>query len=96
MPTTKIIKKAIGQKGRLCGDCEFFDHRRPGGGTNDDAGICRVSGPTVGHVSTFVEAPDEKGGGLSPQIQILTHWPKVDPTWDWCPKFSPVGRSRKK
>lgn len=89
------LEKAPGQKRRDCEDCEFFDPRRPGGGLNEDAGICRAFGPTVSHVSTFVA---KDSGEMEPTVQIVTHWPKVQPGFDWCVEFEavPKPRTRKK
>ena len=82
--------KAAGQKDRSCGTCAAFDPRKPGGGVNEDSGICRLRGPTVGHVSTMVLGDDEET--WVPTVQILTHWCAVDPAFDWCPDYSPLPR----
>lgn len=78
---------AQGQKDRVCGTCDHFDARKPSGGSNEKSGICRLRGPTVGHVSTMVLGED--GETWIPQVQILTHWCAVDPEYDWCTQHQP-------
>lgn len=80
---------AAGQKDRLCGTCEHFDPRKPTGGVNENSGICRLRGPTVGHVATMVLGDDE---GWVPTVEILTHWCAVDPEFDWCTQHQPLPR----
>ena len=84
----KDLAEAAGQEGHRCGKCEFFDPRRPDGGVNEDSGICRLKGPTVGHVATMVLGDD--GETWEPKVEILTHWCAVDPEFDWCPEFRSV------
>ena len=85
--------ESAGQKGRRCGTCEHFDPRKPAGGANEDAGICRLRGPTVGHVSTMIQ--DADGETWTPTVQILTHWCAVDPEFDWCPSYVQLPRTGK-
>ncbi len=77
--------RTAGQENRSCGTCAYFDPRKPGGGVNEDSGLCRFRGPTVGHVATMV--PDESGETYMPTTQILTHWCAVKPDYDWCPDW---------
>lgn len=85
-----VPERSAGQKDRSCGACEFFDPRKPAGGANETSGICRLNGPTVGHVSTMVLGDD--GETWVPTVQILTHWCAVDPDFDWCNQFRLIRR----
>ena len=84
-------ERAAGQKDRLCGTCQYFDPRKPGGGVNEGSGICRLRGPTIGHASTMVLGED--GETWTPQVQILTHWCAVDPDFDWCTEYQALPRT---
>lgn len=91
MPSSILpSERSAGQKDRSCGTCEFFDPRRPKGGLNEDSGICRIKPPTVSHVAMMKLGED--GESYATEVQVLTHWPAVDPRFDWCVEYRQLPR----